>query len=133
MGTAASRIALPMPYRTGSLAVGDGHAIAWQEFGTPSGMPAVVLHGGPGSVLAPAAARDDLVPWLAGVFAHGPIALQERVTVAWLAWEQVLAGACMPPPEDLQPAMDRYRIQSHYLAHGCWLGEGALHAAARRL
>lgn len=31
------------------LDVGDGHALYWEERGSPGGTPAVVLHGGPGS------------------------------------------------------------------------------------
>jgi proline iminopeptidase len=33
----------------GMLDVGDGHRIYWEVSGNPSGKPAVVLHGGPGS------------------------------------------------------------------------------------
>jgi proline iminopeptidase len=38
-----------VPDRSGLLDVGDGQEIFWEEAGTPSGTPAVVLHGGPGS------------------------------------------------------------------------------------
>ena len=41
------------PYATGRLAVGDGHEIAWETSGSPTGRPAVVLHGGPGSGAGP--------------------------------------------------------------------------------
>ncbi|GGE18685.1 proline iminopeptidase [Aureimonas endophytica] len=37
------------PYRTGRLAVGDGHELHWELCGDPAGLPAVFLHGGPGS------------------------------------------------------------------------------------
>ncbi len=37
------------PHAHGLLDVGDGHRIHWQEWGAPTGKPAVVLHGGPGS------------------------------------------------------------------------------------
>jgi proline iminopeptidase len=36
------------PHRTGSLDVGDGHVLYWEESGNPAGKPAVFLHGGPG-------------------------------------------------------------------------------------
>ena len=36
------------PYRQGSLEVGDGHAIYWEECGRPDGRAALFLHGGPG-------------------------------------------------------------------------------------
>ncbi len=37
------------PRAHGHLPVGDGHAIYYEEIGTPHGIPAVFLHGGPGS------------------------------------------------------------------------------------
>jgi proline iminopeptidase len=37
------------PYRSGHLAVGDGHEIYWEECGNPKGKPVVFLHGGPGA------------------------------------------------------------------------------------
>ena len=41
------------PYATGTLAVGDGHVLAWERCGTPGATPAVFLHGGPGGGIAP--------------------------------------------------------------------------------
>ncbi len=41
------------PYATGTLAVGDGHVIAYERCGTPGGIPAVFLHGGPGGGISP--------------------------------------------------------------------------------
>lgn len=38
---------------TGWLDVGRGHRIAWSRHGAPDGLPAVVLHGGPGSGSSP--------------------------------------------------------------------------------
>lgn len=37
------------PYETGMLDVGDGHCLYWEQSGAPEGLPAVSLHGGPGS------------------------------------------------------------------------------------
>lgn len=37
------------PYAAGMLEVGDGNQLYWETCGNPDGMPAVVLHGGPGS------------------------------------------------------------------------------------
>jgi proline iminopeptidase len=37
------------PYAQGSMDVGSGHRLYWEECGNPSGKPALVLHGGPGS------------------------------------------------------------------------------------
>ncbi|WP_328613878.1 prolyl aminopeptidase [Amycolatopsis sp. NBC_00355] len=48
----------PLPARAeGFLDVGDGHRIRCQEAGNPHGKPVVVLHGGPGSGIAPMARR----------------------------------------------------------------------------
>jgi proline iminopeptidase len=41
------------PYDHGLLDVGDGHRIWWEVCGEPTGKPAVVLHGGPGSGSGP--------------------------------------------------------------------------------
>ena len=43
----------PEPPRlaSGWLEVGDGHAIWWEETGSPTGIPVVILHGGPGGGL----------------------------------------------------------------------------------
>ncbi|MGH8125089.1 MAG: prolyl aminopeptidase [Rhodanobacteraceae bacterium] len=40
------------PYRTEQFPVGDGHTLYIEECGTPDGVPAVFLHGGPGAGLA---------------------------------------------------------------------------------
>lgn len=37
------------PYESGLLEVGDGHRLYWETVGDPAGVPAVFLHGGPGS------------------------------------------------------------------------------------
>jgi proline iminopeptidase len=37
------------PYETGMLDTGDGNLIFWETCGNPDGMPALVVHGGPGS------------------------------------------------------------------------------------
>jgi len=43
------------PYDSGELDVGDGHKIFWETIGNPDGVPAVWLHGGPGSGSKPTA------------------------------------------------------------------------------
>ncbi|MCH9757838.1 MAG: prolyl aminopeptidase [Proteobacteria bacterium] len=37
------------PFASGMLDVGDGHRIAYFQYGNPNGKPAVYLHGGPGA------------------------------------------------------------------------------------
>jgi len=44
-------------YDDGLLDVGDGHRMYWATCGTPTGQPALVLHGGPGSGCTPDSAR----------------------------------------------------------------------------
>jgi proline iminopeptidase len=39
----------PDSFNTGSLEVGDGHNLVYDEVGSPGGVPVVYLHGGPGS------------------------------------------------------------------------------------
>ena len=34
---------------SGWLPVGEGHELYWEEAGNPDGVPALILHGGPGS------------------------------------------------------------------------------------
>jgi len=37
------------PYETGLLDTGDGNLVYWETCGNPDGLPALVVHGGPGS------------------------------------------------------------------------------------
>lgn len=41
------------PYATGMLEVGDGHSLYFERVGTPGGIPAIFLHGGPGGGVEP--------------------------------------------------------------------------------
>jgi len=41
------------PFGSGRLDVGDGNHIYWETCGTPTGKPAVAMHGGPGSGCTP--------------------------------------------------------------------------------
>lgn len=41
------------PFRSGSLDVGDGHFIYWEQAGAAAGKPLVILHGGPGGGVNP--------------------------------------------------------------------------------
>ena len=45
------------PLATGWLPVGDGHELYWEEAGTRDGVPALILHGGPGSGFSATARR----------------------------------------------------------------------------
>jgi proline iminopeptidase len=46
------------PYESGTLAVGDGHELYWETVGNPAGLPAVWLHGGPGTGCSPGTRRS---------------------------------------------------------------------------
>jgi proline iminopeptidase len=46
------------PYESGMLEVGDGHRMYWETVGNPAGVPAVFLHGGPGSGCTPRDRRN---------------------------------------------------------------------------
>jgi proline iminopeptidase len=45
------------PDASGLLDVGDGHQVYWETCGNPEGVPALVLHGGPGSGCGPGIRR----------------------------------------------------------------------------
>lgn len=53
----AERFPVIEPYETGMLDVGDGHHLYWEASGSPTGLPAVTLHGGPGSGCSAAGRR----------------------------------------------------------------------------
>ncbi|BEP62380.1 prolyl aminopeptidase [Variovorax sp. V213] len=86
--------------------------------------------------VAPAGQRHDMLGFLArGLLnaSSGDENRPRRLALAWWHWEQTLArGAEMPtdgpPPIEAEPdrdtldaLVDRYRVQSHYLQHRCWL------------
>jgi proline iminopeptidase len=45
------------PYETGMLDTGDGNLVYWEACGNPEGIPALVVHGGPGSGCSPGMRR----------------------------------------------------------------------------
>lgn len=46
------------PFGSGLLPVGEGNQIFWEASGNPAGIPAIRLHGGPGSGLMSGYRRD---------------------------------------------------------------------------
>lgn len=75
---------------------------------------------------APPERRQSLLSWLAEVLSRGEVPAQQQAALAWWTWEQALARPTLadePPPqgEVLAALVDRYRVQSHYLRHDCWL------------
>lgn len=78
--------------------------------------------------VAPPAERDALLPCLHRALHEGTATQQQQAALAWWQWEQALTGtnATLPTPDTWPVLIDRYRVQSHYLAHGCFLGTRAL-------
>jgi proline iminopeptidase len=69
--------------------------------------------------------RHALLPWLAEVFTQGDDENVAHAAQAWFRWEQTLAGLPVQGETPFDTRIDamiaRYRIQSHYLRHDCWL------------
>lgn len=85
----------------------------WQAFAAVAPVP----------VLAP----GRLLPWLAGQLAASDALECRRIAAAWRRHEQALEGLPVEtagPPDDA--LAQRYRIQAHYLRHGCFLAPDAL-------
>ncbi len=87
---------------------------------------------------APAAAKGDLLGWLAaGVNSSKPLVAQAAAHT-WGLWEQAVTERrwVAPAPSRLaseagQAQVDKYRVQSHYLTNGCFWGDvGLLDRAA---
>jgi len=90
---------------------GTEHAAEWQRF----------------AAVAPADQRQALLPFLARGLAQRNDAARQ-LALAWWRWESAMVRAGTDAPttpepngEALQALVDRYRVQSHYLVHRCWL------------
>lgn len=86
-----------------------------------------------GAAIAPSG--RDTVEWLDHVFREGTEADRRDAALAWWRWERsksrtadAATTAAAPPLEGeaLAACIDRYRVQIHYLAHGCWLADPPL-------
>ncbi|WP_440224546.1 prolyl aminopeptidase [Dokdonella sp. MW10] len=81
--------------------------------------------------------RRDPLAVLVRVFEDDDAERVAACTRAWWAWERALLGVSGPAPvpdgDAIARAVDRYRVQAHYLARRCFLGERALLGAASRL
>jgi proline iminopeptidase len=84
------------------------HAAAWAQFAS----------------IAPADQRHALLPFLARELNRDDDTAR-RIALAWWHWESTLATGTVaqqaPSGAALDALVDRYRVQSHYLLHRCWL------------
>jgi proline iminopeptidase len=90
------------------------------------------------AALAPEPARQRLLPWLAQQLASSGPDQCARIARGWSRYEQQQeqheagsAGAAQPVVDEVMIA--RYRVQAHYLLHGCFVGTDQVLAAARAL
>jgi proline iminopeptidase len=69
--------------------------------------------------------RDALLPWLAKALMALDAATREHAALTWWRWEQAMATGSVPAVEPAGDALaalvGRYRVQSHYMLHDCWL------------
>ena len=89
---------------------------------------------------APEAARDDLLRWLKGGLHGSDAGAALSRAIAWEAWESSVSQrqSAAPradglPAADAAALLDKYRVQSHYLTHGCFWGDSALLERAHTL
>ena len=89
---------------------------------------------------APEAAREDLLGWLTGGLHGSDAGAALSRAIAWEAWESSVSQRQSAAPRvdglsaaDAAALLDKYRVQSHYLTHGCFWGDSALLARAQTL
>lgn len=70
-------------------------------------------------------AGASLVEALDRVMQKGSEAEQAELVRHWWGWEQSLDAVASPGPVEppLASLLQRYRVQAHYLRHGCWLDD----------
>lgn len=77
---------------------------------------------------APADCAGDLLSYFAEQLAQGSTERSTALALAWWRWEQALAGGPQVDEPQLSPQalcamVHRYRVQSHFLLHQCWLSD----------
>lgn len=76
------------------------------------------------------------VDWLATIFATAAPQAQRDAALCWWQWEQRKSGAPSALAQEdaaVDALVQRYRIQSHYLKHACWLASPTLLERCARL
>jgi proline iminopeptidase len=85
------------------------------------------------AALAPPSQRSRLLPWLADRLEAADAGECARLARGWRRYEQRREnGSLADAPVD-DALVARYRVQAHYLRHGCFLNQGDLLEAARGL
>jgi proline iminopeptidase len=103
--------------------------IAWFFQGAADTAPAAWQHF---AAAAPPADRTALLPWLARTLREGDAGARRSAALAWWQWEQALAGTHNDAPAGaaldalIDPLVDRYRVQSHYLLQNAFLTDPPL-------
>lgn len=82
---------------------------------------------------APPAQRHDLLRWLHTGLQEDEVHAALPYAQAWQAWEAALAGETATAAPDAAGLVAKYRVQSHYLAHGCFWGAAPLLTRAATL
>lgn len=82
---------------------------------------------------APPAQRHDLLRWLHAGLQQDSLPAALPYALAWQAWEAALSNEAPPRAPDAAALVDKYRVQSHYLSHGCFWGQTPLLARAAML
>jgi proline iminopeptidase len=81
-----------------------------------------------GAVEGAAGSADNLLPFFADALTRQSAAHCLPLALAWWRWEQALAGRPQASESELNPVaqdalVHRYRVQGHFLRHGCWLSD----------
>jgi proline iminopeptidase len=108
------------PHSSGLLEVGDGHRIYWEESGTPAGIPALHLHGGPGATLGPGGYRNKFDPSrfrIVGIDQRGCGRSQPRVTAPGYDLAQNTTGHLIA---DIERVRERLGIDRWLLNGVSW-------------
>src|SRR5512141_2012870 len=102
------------PFREGMLKVSDLHAIRWELSGTPDGVPAMVLHGGPGAGASPRMRRlFDPRKWL--VVQH-----DQRGSGRSTPNAEVRENTTAALVEDVEKLRERLGIERMVVVGGSW-------------
>jgi len=86
---------LGSPREHGLLTVGEGHSLYWEEFGSPLGIPALHLHGGPGGTLGNSGYRNR---W-------------DLLRTRLIGFEQRGCGRSTPSAADISVPADQFTMQ----------------------